>query len=738
MSSSIKENPAVLFLKASCIKPSYYITEQKAVVVVLSSFSYNEEMQTSGYLERIATIVAVGSVLALPLFIAPISITFIEHSKNFVVILTALLGLLLFFGQSLEKKTTILSLHPITKPLFFLLVATLATSFFAQDYPVEALLENGGIFLAFTTIPIFLGSILPKNSGHLFLKALTGVSLAVVGLVLLQLIGFGPAQLMSSLLNTEFPTGLEFSVVGSAFMVAQLFFVVTAGLIAHSVATRTLPKWSAIVLPIFILAAIFFASTTLPGKPTAVQLPSYAASWSVLLDSLKSPKAALIGSGLAAYSSTYQTFRPLWLNSTTLWQNTFSQAANTPLTLFTTMGIFGGLSWILVLLSTIYSFKKAKREHIGLLSVVLAGFFLQVLLPFNTVIIGIQALALAFFIAEHKDQYPTLSIQALRTKITQPNSQQEAKKQTHLVTYTTAVLSMALVCVVGALFARATMANYSFLQATQKAAENDVAGAYTLQQKAISQNPYIDNYKTSYSQTNMLIAIALTNKADITEEEKAQVATLVQRALSEAQAATVLQPLKSQNWLNLAEICTRLIGTSEDASTWAVQSYVKAIETDPNNPVTRVRLANMLAQEKNFQQALSIYQQALSLKSDLPATYYNIAKTYIVIDTPEALQEARVMLQTTLSLLDQKSEDYTTVNKELEELEKIMEDRKIPLERVEEEAVEGQQPEVPQAQEPTGQTIETNEETSALGEELNIEPLPSITEQLIAPENSTE
>ncbi len=164
-----------------------------------------------------------------------------------------------------------------------------------------------------------------------------------------------------------------------------------------------------------------------------------------------------------------------------------------------------------------------------------------------------------------------------------------------------------------------------------------------------------------------MIASALSNKTDITEAETEQIAQLLQQAVREARSATLLDQTDSQNWLALAQIYQNMVGISEDATQWAVQSYVSAIETNPTDPSIRVTLGGIFMNQKEYQQAASIFQQTIGIKSDFAPAYYNLG---VVLITLEDWRNAQTAFRETLKLLPADSEDYSQVSTQLAEIDK--------------------------------------------------------------------
>lgn len=645
----------------------------------------------------LVSILAIG-VLSILLAI-PITDSFIEHSKYYAVVFGALVVVTLFILKTFRERALTITVSPVTGALVFFALATTASTFFTADYPVEGLLGLGGVLLSASLIAILGGSLMPRNITEKFLHFITGSSVALVLLSVMQMVGFGPAQIMNRLMGINLPTSLAFNISGSSFIGLQVVGLTLLTVLVHIVTTKKLSKFFAVTVPILVIGAGIFAWSLLPGKETSLLLPSYSASWSVMLDTIKAPKSALIGAGVSSYRNAYQVFKPIWMNGTNEWSVAFTQGANVPLTLITTMGILGFLAWVIVLVKSIQFHKNSLVESKAIGTFVVASLFLNIILPFNTVLLTLQAIAIACLVANEKHRLPLLQMQALKLKmLNKPVTVNPANKAIQFPLYFGTVLGLFTILVIGYFTARSLQAHIVMAQSSAAVAQDDIVSAYELQQRAVQLNPYYDVFRRRYSATSALIAVALSNKADITENEKQQVSALLQQSVTEARAAVALDNTESQNWSNLAQIYANLIGVSEDAVNWTIQSYVSAIEVNPSDPILRLELAGIFASQEAYQQALSLYDQAINLKADLAVSHFKRGELLQVIETPESLREARLAYQRTLVLLPTDSEDYVAVNTKLEELEKYMEDNNISLEAEVEETPQQQTEETTETQ----------------------------------------
>lgn len=641
-------------------------------------------MKTSSLFNQIS-LVSVFSIAVLSiLLIVPATDNFIDHTKFYTLLFGALLVASLFVIKTFKQRAVRVSLSPVTGSLILFTLATIASTFFTSEYPVEGLLGLGGIFISTSLIAVLGGSILPKNLTEKFLHVLVGSSTALVVISVLQMIGFGPAQLINRIMGVSLPTTLAFNLTGSPFIALQVVGLTLLTVITYIVSTKKLNKFYAITIPVLVIGTGIFAWSVLPGKATTPNLPSYVLSWSIMLDTIRAPKAALIGAGVSSYRNVYQIFKPLWVNGTNNWAVSYTQAANLPLTLITTMGFLGLISWVMIVFKSLkfHNGSLSNSKPIGVF--ILGSFALNLIFPFNTTMLVLQAISLACLVANEKHRLPLLQMQAFKFKMLNKPEVIGSKQPINIPFYIGTGIAIALIITSGYLGARSLKAFMLMSQSSMAVEKNNAVLAYELQQEAVVLNPYYDSFRRRYSATSALIGVSLSNKADITEQEKQQVSSLLQQSVTQARAATTLDSSESQNWANLAKVYSNLIGVSDDAVNWTVQSYVTAIESNQNDPFLRLELAEIFVEQESYQEALNIYDQAITLKADIPISHFKRAELLSIVKTPESLREARLSYQRALVLLPSDSEDYISVSTRIIKIEEYMNENNISLEAPEE------------------------------------------------------
>jgi tetratricopeptide (TPR) repeat protein len=600
------------------------------------------------------------------------SLSFIPvlFATTFTSKLLIILGLALALGASLAVKAIKQNawhfrLTPVTTALFGMAIATAATIFFAVPYPAASLFGLGG-FLVVTLLAAWLAATTLFNevdstetvheqtnwaatAQHSVLVGLTWISALLALTSVLQLLGIGPSQWFNSWFGLNLPTDLRLSLAGSPLAAAQigLLTVVAWGMTLWQ--TRRWSQLSLISIASGLLVMGLSIWAMLPGKTAAIALPNWAASWSVALDTLRTPRTALIGFGTDGYATAFTRFRPIWLNGLPNWQIGFGSGSNWPLTLIVTQGLFGLVTWVWVLVASLKLSKETSSHLWPLVSIVLVSFGLQLVMPLQVSVLVIQLLALAFLVVCHPGEVQVLSIKS---------------KQLWPAILGWAVL--ALVAWTGWYYSKYFMAYYYLYQADKAAFHNQPADLYDYQRKAVVLSPHIDLIRRQYAMTNLQLALALSSNKNATDADRAQITQLVSQAIREAKAATILDPGNTQNWVALAEIYRNLSVVSAEANQWTVGALVSAIGTDPTNPVLRLDLGQVLFDQKLYEEAVRSLNQAIELKPDFAGGYFQLGRAMRMLNQ---FDKAKVLLEKAQSLLPVTSEEYRVVGDNLKELE---------------------------------------------------------------------
>ena len=618
-------------------------------------------------MKKIGSAVLLTLTALLPLLVLPLGEVFITETKQFLALLTALILLALVGAKVLIKKTLTITWSPFTTILTIFGIVTTATIFLTNSYPVDNLLGFGGIYLSLILIAGLGKKLVDKKFPQQFMTVL-GISTALMSLLsILQFIGYGPSWIYNAVLKTSFPHNLLFSLVESPTVAAQFLGVVLIGYI--SLVVINLKKSNKTTPLAWVMGAIIATGfglnlySALPTQTFSSTLPSLTASWSVAVDVLRVPRTAILGVGPNNYHLAYAQFKPAWLNQTELWNIQFTRGYNRPLTLLVSTGILGLASWIWLVLQILKQVKyNPTLRNSPLTWMLLTLLVFQLTLPPFTSLLILFGLTLAAWLSLPAHQFNQMGLKALISRLSHKDPSTQLGTYNHLVAQILGIILLLSFAFGSYGLGRATAANYSFFMANQAGQNNQIVEMYQLQQRAINLNPYLATYRRRYALTNLSLATALANKADSTDEERANVIQLIQQSIREGRAAAQLQPADVRNWQVLAQIYNNLTGAAAGADQWAVNPYVQAIQTSPTDPNLRIALGSIFYGVGQFDQAEQLFTQATHLKPDHANAHYNLANALVKQDK---LEDAVIAYENVLVLLEPNSEDYQLATQEL-------------------------------------------------------------------------
>jgi len=365
----------------------------------------------------------------------------------------------------------------------------------------------------------------------------------------------------------------------------------------------------------------------------------------------------------------FDVLRPVELNTTEFWNARFAQGFNTPLTILTTLGLLGLAAWLFLVVKTATSLQSTDSNNLPIWAAIALTLGLQLLFPSNTVLLVVQMMAIVFWIANQQKKYPSLELHPLQVKITSAGKEgPERKVSQYSKTFSYLVSAVLIICIgiTGLGLSKVYAAHYLVFAANKAAIKKDIIGVYNLQKQAVTLNRYSDSLRRSYALTNLAIANAMAQKEEKAPEDGEQIGQLLQQAIREGKAATLIDPSNSQNWQVLGQIYAGLVGATEGAENWSVSAYAKAIETNSTSPLLRIKLGSVFLSLGEYQQAITLFEQAARLKPDYTNAHYNLANAFAEAGKAD---EARRFYEISLSQLDSSSADYQKVKQELDQLD---------------------------------------------------------------------
>ena len=452
--------------------------------------------------------------------------------------------------------------------------------------------------------------------------------------------------------------------------------------------SKTLPL---LLIPLAVSLIIFGLSLiSLGGRnmlyqkaqsfPKEIQIP-FTTSWKVSASAFRDNP--FFGTGPATYLNNFTVYKPAEQNLKSFWNIRFDTAYNEPLQALGTLGALG-ITAFLFLIAVILNFgwkglgitdqevqgNTNNINHALAASAIL--FVVLLLLHISTPVLMIDGLTLlAMLMASHKQfsgKVSELSVGIKTSRITDSNV------ITGDLLPVIVFIPILILGVIGAYFSgKFILADYHHRIALNSASTKGI-DTYNSLIKAEQLNPYIDLYRTDLAQTNFALANAIANakKGDeaspsgsLTDSDKQNIRQLLSQAIREAQVATVINPNSAQNWEILASIYRNISGVAENAMQLSLDSYGRAIQRDPLNPLLRLNVGGVYYSIKNYDLAIRFFSDSVNLKPDYPNAWYNLS---VALRDKGDLKASQQAAERVVSLIDASSPDYKTASEYLADL----------------------------------------------------------------------
>jgi O-antigen ligase len=415
--------------------------------------------------------------------------------------------------------------------------------------------------------------------------------------------------------------------------------------------------------------------------PKEIQLP-FAISWKISASAFRD--SPFIGTGPATNLFNFTSYKPVEYNQLQYWNFSFESLHNEFLQALGTLGILG----LLALLSAcavvlVIGWRSVTRhphsaenadEQANLLTpaMTVSAVLAVVLLAIHAstlVSIVTTLLMFAVLMASQKQIREKATELSMGIKASTSNN-----KQLDLLPIIAFAVMLVLAVPVLLKTANIVNADYHHRLALAQAGSN---GTLTYQhlQKAESLNPQADLYRVDMAQTNFALANAIAanatrnseNQLELSEQDRNTIQTLLSQAVNEGRVAVALSPRSARNWEVLASIYRNISGVAQNALTFSLDAYGRAIQRDPLNPALRVSVGGIYYSIQNYDMAIRFFSDAANLKPDYANAYYNLS---IALRDKGDLENARLVAEQTVALLakNKETEDYKTAVKLLDEL----------------------------------------------------------------------
>lgn len=587
-------------------------------------------------------------IFLLPLFVSSMTINIFTTPKLILLVLVVLSLTLSWLANLITTKSLATSSSPLRLGIMAFAVAIILNLIAYSSGRLESLVGPGIVYLLMCAWAYFLSMSTSKLTHTLVIRASILASSILALHSLLQITFLYRLSTLPLFMQTRAftPTGS----VLTTFILLVIGGVLSLYLSFNQPKSRVLFTASAML---HVIALISLGFLIFPGQELAPLILPLPASWNIALDSMKSIKTFFLGVGLSNFPIFYKSVKPLFLNSTPFWNNTPLSSGSELLQIMTTTGIVGLLTFLTL---PLIAFKQSLTVR-GDLSVVIMTIISAIALAFTP---SSLPLLLIFFTGIGLLSATDHNTRALTPKIL----------------IITCVTTIAITSYLGYQSYQVIAAEVNMHRAQVALTKNDGKTVYEQNLAAINKLPAMTSYHLSFSQVNLSLAGALSQKETLTDAERSNVTQLVSQSISEAKTATSLRPQDSTTWQNLGSLYRNMINVATGSDQFAIAAYTQAIALDPANPTLRVEYGGLLYQlAQNNQKpedqitllsrAQNEFQTAISLKPDYANAYYNLSK---LLESAKDYNNSYLAMQKAISLLGPDNADLGRASAELETL----------------------------------------------------------------------
>jgi len=605
-------------------------------------------------LKEIEKYILIVAIFITPLLVIPAFANYYRVAKIIILVAAIILALVIKLIRTFLSGQLKITSGNFDFPVFLLAIAYLLSTIFVTPNKYEALFVPGSaiLIIAMALLYFLLNQAHIKSStikSTLYFSSIVFSLISILALSgILGKIPQLPEFMKASTFNTE-----------GALVPAILFLVCILPIaIKNTIEEKeSAKKVFSIVTSIFIASAIILSLFNIfTDKNVKLIISDFASSWSISVDSLK--QNPLLGMGPGNYQTAFNRFRPITYNATENWSMKFNSARNLYFTVITEAGLLGLAASILLILVSAKVIKdnlKIKTDvaiSLGLLLILLAIY------PSSPTLMVLLAVLLSLN-SEGKDFDINLTLKG-----------QEGQKGSYFLVRIPSIL-VTLPLLGGLVFfsikaVKTVYAEAIFKKAADYLMAQDARSTYDSIQKAVVANPRVDRYRSSFSQVSFALANALARKESLTDQDKSNIAKLIQQAISEGKAAVTLNPGRSENWNNLAKIYQAIIPFAQGSDQFAIQTYSQAVALDPINPLTRISLGGVYYSLGRYDDAIKAFELAVISKPDYANGHYNLA---IAMREKGDIAGAIKQMELVLSLVSKDSKDYETAKKVMQDLE---------------------------------------------------------------------
>ncbi|MHA1639126.1 MAG: tetratricopeptide repeat protein, partial [Candidatus Heimdallarchaeota archaeon] len=516
--------------------------------------------------------------------------------------------------------------------LVYLGIAKLPTNFLGQ-------LSGTGVFAALLCVlSLAISSSAKKNFSKIFFAALSITSFAVLLLIDFNICWYVFLAVGLMYLAVKFwrfkISNLEFNLLFLFLIVALAFLFLSSSQIFH---------------------------ISLPGEVWLNQQTS----WHIIYPVIK--EHPLFGTGFNSFGNNFLKFRSPSLNRTIVWNVKFRQPSSTFFAMLNNAGLVGItlllLIFFLAVKRAILNICRGKSVLVAAAGVIILGLVVAAFLYNFPLFLAFFAMVIIGILGWREGHKVEVKF--------------EESQKGRLLTNALMILSLLSAFIVGYFVLRVYLGETYYARAVAVANTQDVQKIDSFDKamrRAIYWDPYEKNYYTTYISVMFAAAAQEAKKA---KPNMVKYQKWVKEAVNNGAFVAKKYSNDADLLARMGDIYSQLIFSVSGADKFALESYKKAINIDPTNPVLYTNLgiaqlkkialdemqsksgegasSNQPSQQKAktgeeerqalLKEAIANFQKAIELKADYLPAHYNLAQAYEKENKPdEALKELDLAL----------------------------------------------------------------------------------------------
>ena len=362
----------------------------------------------------------------------------------------------------------------------------------------------------------------------------------------------------------------------------------------------------ALVIALFSFVLLYPQTKQALGVQTYQHTPRLAIVESWIISASTLVERPFWGSGLGTYSTVFSAYRPTSYNQYSYWLLRADRAYNPFFTLIATTGLIG-LGSIIIFgyfaAKNMIGLNRQNPTHKILLFFIVANLASMLLLGGDLVTWVILFVCLGLVLQNNKTQLSEIKSPAFSMLM---------------------VGTIALVSIVFAIKAYGTLAaNYYVFRAVNSG--NNVGLGLSYLMTAVELDNTEDVYARQFVVIQLQIAKLLSEKKDLTDEDKTMFQDLISNANLIATRLVSRNPGSVANWEVLGLYYDSISGLDKNADASALDAYNNAATREPTNPEHYMSLGRIYSRQKNYQAAVNAFARAVQLKNDYGNAHYSLA-----------------------------------------------------------------------------------------------------------------